>query len=166
MSGRSPRHTARLATLAFVTHSGDVLLKRHAARGDRFAGRWNGVGGHVRAGEDVRVAARRELREEAGLDVAGLHLRGVLHETGLLGEAHVVFLFVGRSRRRELRPEPGATLAWQPLGKLGELPLVEDLGELLPRLLAAREPVFVTERYDGGDQLLELSIEGEPSERV
>ena len=35
-----------------------------------------------------------------------------------------------------------------------------DIGVLLPRLLEAREPLFVTERYDGGDVPLGLSIGG------
>jgi 8-oxo-dGTP diphosphatase len=160
------RHQARLVTLAFVLHGDDVLLKRVGPGGDRFAGRWNGIGGHVEVGEDVRAAARRELREEAGLDVADLVLRGVIHEAGLLGHAHAVFLFVGTSARRAPLPEAGGCLAWHSLAKLGELPLVEDLEELLPRLLSAREVLFATERYDGADGRLELVVEGERIERV
>ena len=81
------RHRARLATVAFAVHEGCVLLKRHAAGGDRFAGLWNGIGGHIEPGEDIRRAARRELFEETGIDASSLALRGVIHETGLLGEA-------------------------------------------------------------------------------
>jgi 8-oxo-dGTP diphosphatase len=158
------RHRARLATVAFAVHEGRVLLKRHAAGGDRFAGLWNGIGGHVEPGEDVRLAARRELREESGIDAEGLSLRGVVHETGLLGEAYVVFLFVAPVESRALAPEAGAELCWQPLDRLAELQLVSDLPALLPRLLAAGEPVFATERYDGGDRRLELAIEGVPVE--
>jgi 8-oxo-dGTP diphosphatase len=156
------RHRARLATVAFAVHEGCVLLKRHAAGGDRFAGLWNGIGGHVEPGEDIRRAARRELREETGIDAPSLSLRGVVHETGLLGEAYVVFLFAAPVASRALRPETGAELRWQPLDRLAELPLVSDLPALLPRLLAAGEPVFATERYDGGDRRLELAIEGDP----
>ena len=68
------RHTARPVTLAFVLSGGDVLLKRHAPDSDRFPGCWNGLGGHVEPEEDVRAAARREVREESGLDVADLVL--------------------------------------------------------------------------------------------
>ena len=156
------RHAARPVTVALVVAGGDVLLVRHGPGSDRFAGRWNGIGGHVEPGEDVRAAARRELWEETGLDVADLVLRGVVHETGLLGQAHLVFCFVGSGECRELSPEAGSELVWQPLAKLDELPLVGDLKALLPRLLVTREVLFASERYDGGEGMLSLEIEGEP----
>lgn len=42
------------------------------------AGRWNGFGGKVKAGERIVDAARRELREEAGLEVAHMEEVGVI----------------------------------------------------------------------------------------
>ena len=158
----SERHVARLATVAFVTCGDDVLLLRHPPRADRFAGLWNGIGGHVEAGEDVRAAARRELREETGLEVPGLRLRAVVHESGMLGHAYVVFFFSGRSAVRELRRAPGHELVWQPLADLAELALVPDLPELLPRVLAPGEPVFAVERYDGGSGLRSVAFSEEP----
>ena len=156
------RHSARLATVALVRSGSRVLLMRHSARSDRFAGRWNGVGGHVEAGEGLRAAARRELREEAGLDVAGLRLRGVVHETGLAGHAYVVFFFVGEAASERLAPAPGLELAWHELARVRELPLVDDLHELLDRLLANPEPVLAVERFDGGDGRLAFAWDGEP----
>jgi 8-oxo-dGTP diphosphatase len=138
-------------TVSFVCHGDDVLLLRHPSDGDRFAGQWNGIGGHVEAGEDVRAAARRELREEAGIDVPGLVLRGVVHESGLVGAAHVLFVFTGRVAHRDVSPEPGVTLGWQPLDRLDALPLVHDVALLLPRALDAQEVFFATESFDGGD---------------
>jgi len=161
-----PRHVARLATVSFVRCGERLLLLRHAAGSDRFAGRWNGVGGHVEAGEGVRAAARRELLEEAGLDVAELRLRGVVHETGMLGHAYVVFLFVGEVAAPTLRPAPGIELAWHELSRVRELPLVDDLHELLEALLTNPEPVLAVERYDGADRPLAFAFDGnEPARR-
>ena len=128
-----------------------MLLLRHPTDADRFAGQWNGVGGHVEAGEDVRSAARRELREEAGVEVPDLALCGVVHESGLLGAAHVLFVFTGRAAHRDVVPEGGVTLAWHPVDGLAALPLVHDVATLLPRALDAQEVFFATESFDGGD---------------
>ena len=160
ISNAGERHGARLLTLAFLTCGDDLLLMRHPDDGDRFRGRWNGIGGHVEPGEDIRAAARRELREEAGFDPPDLRLRCVIHETGLLGRDHVVFVFVGACAPRELHSPEGRELAWQPVRGLSGLPLVDDLAVLLPRVLAANEPFFVTETYDGADRCTSLFVDG------
>jgi 8-oxo-dGTP diphosphatase/2-hydroxy-dATP diphosphatase len=45
------------------------------------AGRWNGFGGKVGADESIEAAARRELKEEAGIEVSLLERAGVLEFT-------------------------------------------------------------------------------------
>lgn len=152
------RHAARLVTLTFVLHGGDVLLRRHDPRSDRFAGRWNGIGGHVEAGECIEAAARRELREETGLDVAELELRGVVHESGLLGRAHVLFVFRARARERALHGGEGIELCWQPIARVGELQLVGDVEALLRASLAGGPPFFGVEHFDGGDRATRVQI--------
>lgn len=146
------RHTARLVTVSFVLHDDAVLLLQHPADGDRFRGQWNGIGGHVEPGESVLAAARRELREETGVEEPELALRGVVHESGLVGHAHVLFVFLGRARSRALRSPEGLALRWQPLDRLDELPLVHDAGELIARARTSDEVFFATGRYDGGDR--------------
>ena len=42
------------------------------------AGRWNGFGGKLMEGESIEEAARREVREEAGLEVKDLERRGII----------------------------------------------------------------------------------------
>lgn len=149
--------------MTFALCRGRVLLRRHPDGSDRFRGLWNGIGGHVEAGEDVRAAALRELREEAGVVAEDASLRAVIHETGMLGHAYVLFGFVARVDRRSTRPDASSELCWQPLDRIAELPLVHDVAELLPRMLEAREPLFVTERYDGSDRRVSLRIAGAPA---
>jgi len=152
-------HRARIVTLAFVRQGDALLLIRHPDTSPRFAGQWNGIGGHVEAGEGVCTAARRELREEAGVEASDLRLRVVIHESGLQGEAWLVFVFAGEAPTRALRPAPGHEVAWHPLSALPR-PLVHDVEILLPHVLAEGDPVFLTESYDGGDVRLTLELEG------
>ena len=42
------------------------------------AGRWNGFGGKVHDGESIEEAARRELKEEAGITVGKMKPAGIL----------------------------------------------------------------------------------------
>jgi 8-oxo-dGTP diphosphatase len=159
MSAGRERHVARLVTLTFALHGSDVLLQRRGAQSDRFAGRWNGVGGHVEPGECIAESARRELREETGLEVDDLVLRGVVHESGLLGHAHVLFVFRARARSRELDASASRDLRWQPLARIEELPLVADVAPLLARTLADGDPFFAIEHFDGGDRATRLEFE-------
>jgi 8-oxo-dGTP diphosphatase/2-hydroxy-dATP diphosphatase len=68
---------AKVLTLCFL-RDGDRVLLGMKKRGYG-AGRWNGLGGKVEAGESVEEAAKRECREEAGVEVAALERRGILH---------------------------------------------------------------------------------------
>jgi 8-oxo-dGTP diphosphatase len=113
----------------------------------------------VEPGEDVHSAALREIREETGLAVHDLRLRGVINipvdagsSTGIL-----VFCFTATAAAREVRPSDEGTLEWIPRDRLLELDLVEDLPTLLPRVLAmgADEPPFFAHySYDERDQLM------------
>jgi len=66
----------KILTLA-VVHDDVRVLLGYKKRGYG-AGRWNGFGGKVMPGETVEAAARRELREESGLEASSLRKRGVL----------------------------------------------------------------------------------------
>jgi 8-oxo-dGTP pyrophosphatase MutT (NUDIX family) len=93
----------------FCRHGGAVLLVSH-----RRLGTWLPVGGEVEAGETPLEAARRELREETGLEgefPEGLGVDGTPpgfigyeeHPAGAKG-LHMNFAFVADVPKRDLAP--------------------------------------------------------------
>jgi 8-oxo-dGTP pyrophosphatase MutT (NUDIX family) len=76
----------RLASVLFIVDDERVLLGKKKARpGKTFGvGYWDGFGGGVEEGESVEECARRETKEECGVDVAVEDLKKV---------AHIKFLF-------------------------------------------------------------------------
>lgn len=60
----------RIVRVFLVNSQGQVLLHRRARSLKDNPGKWDqSVGGHVDSGEDYITAARRETREELGIDV-------------------------------------------------------------------------------------------------
>jgi len=151
------RYKAVPRTLSFITHGDDVLLLRGAPTKRIWPNKYNGVGGHVEADEDVYTSAAREMCEETGLDVTDVRLRGIINvdageEIGIL-----VFVFTAQALTRKARPSPEGALEWIKQDQVKALDLVEDLPELLPRVLAMRPdepPFFARYRYDEQDRLV------------
>jgi len=72
MSDTAPRRTRRTARILLLGQDGRLLLFRYVAPGfDPF---WIMAGGECDPGEDYPAAARRELREETGIDAQPLPL--------------------------------------------------------------------------------------------
>lgn len=138
----SPRYTVVPRTLIFVLREEvdgheEVLLLKGAPTKRLWAGQYNGIGGHLEAGESPESSARRELREETGLDIARLELRGIVHITMPAPPGIVLFVYVGLEPRGTLHSSAEGEPVWVARGRIPALPLVEDLPELLPRLFAA-----------------------------
>ncbi|GAB4399519.1 MAG: hypothetical protein OHK0052_23030 [Anaerolineales bacterium] len=132
------RYAVNPRVLIFITRPGEILLLKGAPTKRLWANRYNALGGHIERGEDVYTAAQRELREETGITVP-LHLCGLMMvDTG--GNPGVA-LYIFRNLEEDaphgaLLPSEEGTLHWVSPAQLESLPILPDLPQLLPRVLA------------------------------
>jgi 8-oxo-dGTP diphosphatase len=148
-------------TLVLGVREGMVLLQRVPPGRGAWAGLWNGIGGHVEQGESPGQAARREFREETGLELTELHLAGqVIVDPGASpGIAFTVF--VARLGAGEPISGDEGALGWFRPEEISPGSFVEDLPILLPRSLACltgAAPFTAVYRY-GPDRKLTIEID-------
>lgn len=112
-----------------------MLLLKGAPDKRLWANQYNGIGGHVEFGEDLLTSARRELAEEAGLDVPDLWLCGTIVIDVSQDVGIGLFVYKGEYCTGELKASKEGDLEWVQRAQLNHLPLTEDLSMLLPRIL-------------------------------
>ncbi|MBI3943734.1 MAG: NUDIX domain-containing protein [Chloroflexi bacterium] len=151
------RHAVVPRTLIFLSYRSQVLLLKGGANKGWWAGKYNGLGGHVETGEDFISAAYREVAEEAGVKSKQLFLCGIIHICGPNLEPGVaLFVFRGEAESQECLPNDEGSLQWIPWHEALELTLVEDLRILWPYLQTWQPgdaPWFALYEFDADGQL-------------
>jgi 8-oxo-dGTP diphosphatase len=147
-------------SLIFIFNAqGEVLLLRGAANKKIWAGHYNGIGGHIEAGEDIQSSASRELLEETGISDATLRLCGQVMVEVDAQRGIALFIFKGQYDGDNLRASEEGSLEWVQLADLPNLPVVEDLLTLLPMVAAheAGDPLIIG-KYQYVDDKLKMSF--------
>ncbi len=88
-----------VGTLAYVWHRETdqvLMIRRNARPDDDHFGKVNGLGGKVERDEDIVTSLRREMREEAAIELESFSLRGTVtwSNFGPKNEDWLGFLFV------------------------------------------------------------------------
>ena len=123
-------------TLIFLFDSHDrVLLIKGADTKHRWPGKYNGIGGHIEAGEDILEAALRELQEEAGITDVELRQIGEIMIQISDNAGVAVFIFRGEYEKTDFTTSQEGDLEWIKISDLNKIPIVEDLPVLLPRII-------------------------------
>ena len=132
----------RLTTLCYAENNGRWLMMHRVKKdGDENAGKWIGLGGHMLEDETPEECVRREVHEEAGLELSELRLRGIL--TFILPDwgNELTFLYTAKAEEKDLPECAEGVLRWVPVGEVENLPLWEGDRFFLP-MLASRRDVF------------------------
>ena len=127
---------------------------------DENAGKWIGLGGHLEENESPEECVLREIREEAGLEVTDLRLRGII--TFILPDwgNELTFLYTARTETEALPECAEGELKWIPLEDVLSLSLWEGDRVFIPLLLTREDCFSVKLEYAPGGELLRAVVDG------
>jgi 8-oxo-dGTP diphosphatase len=136
------------STLGFVlSPDGKRVLMVHRIHrdDDEQLGKFNGLGGHMEADEDVATCMKREIREEAGIECLSMKLRGTINWTGFgpSGQDWLAFVFlIDRFEGTPLAKNEEGPLEWVEVERLDTLPMWEGDRHFLPLVFDSDPRIF------------------------
>ena len=151
------------ATLCHIIDGDRLLLQRKSA-GLFGEGKWNGVGGKLKAGESPMEGAAREALEETGLLVSQLKLHGVLNfYFGQKAKPDwVVHVFSTSTFEGKLKSSEEGILRWFAFDEIPYDEMWQDDEHWLPLLLEGRRFNGDFHFNEDGTKLLDFDLKIEP----
>lgn len=148
-------YAPELTTLGYIVSPDRrrVLLVHRVSRAhDEQLGKYNGLGGKVERDEDIASAMRREIREEAGVEVTDMRLRGTVSWPGFNGRDVFGFVFLITAFEGEpFAANVEGTLAWHDVATIMDLPMWDGDRHFLPLVFDETVRQFHgVIPYDGG----------------
>jgi len=146
-------------TLCYLEHDGKYLmLHRTKKKNDMNEGKWLGIGGKLACGESPFDCARREIREETGLDIKKLTYRGLVTFVSNGNYTEYMHLFTGAAEHEEVIDCDEGELAWVKKEEVTRLPIWEG-DRIFLRLLTQSSQIFFLTLVYAGDTLIESRLE-------
>ncbi|NLV74526.1 MAG: NUDIX domain-containing protein [Chloroflexi bacterium] len=146
------RHRVIPRALCLITHGGKLLLIRAAPHKRLWAGKLNGIGGHIEPDETPLEGALREVSEETGLQLPALRLCGIIHVADRRDPSGImVFVYLGEAPTCEVTPSGEGTLEWHALDALPWDEMVADMPSLVPQVLNLAPDELLYGHYTQGE---------------
>jgi 8-oxo-dGTP diphosphatase len=134
-----------------------LMMLRNKKKDDLNEGRWIGIGGKKLPQESIRTCARREVREETGLEVGELTYRGRVYFQSPGPYEEVITVYTGIPAGTASESCREGTLAWIAEGEVMNLNLWPGDRLFLRRLLEGETEVFCLGMvYDAEGNLLSV----------
>lgn len=154
----SGRYQVVPRTLIFIRNDDELLLIKDSKDKKIWPGLYNGIGGHIEKGEDALSAAHRELFEETGIKDIELDLRAIIFIDVEEYQGISMFVFSGNSDQKLLVSSEEGILDWIKIDRIKELPLVEDLYQLIPMVISPDKKIqFGKYSYNNGQLVMEFN---------
>ncbi len=141
-------YTPIVATLGYVLSpdkSKVLMVHRNARADDQHLGKYNGLGGKLERDEDIVAGMRREIFEEAGIEITAMRLRGTISWPGFgkQGEDWLGFIFlIDGFTGIPLASNPEGTLEWIATDQIMSLPMWDGDRHFLPLIFDADPRAF------------------------
>jgi len=149
----------RCDTLCHIINDRKLLLIKKSA-GLFGGGKWNGLGGKIRASESPEQACTREVYEESGLKVSNLEYHGALKFWFENANEHIiVYVFSTKSFEGQIREGKEGVLRWIGFDEIPYEEMWEDDRYWLPMLLQGKKFEGEFQFNKEGNKLLNHKLE-------
>lgn len=126
-----------IGSVCFIKNpSSDSILLLERAK-NPMKGMWTGVGGKTAFDEDIKTSCLREVKEETGLTIDDLRLKGVV-KTIFQRDASswILFVYSATAPQTILADCDEGVLRWTPLDELHQSNLIGFIRPLIPIVLS------------------------------
>ena len=151
----------QMTTLGYIeTRESYLMLHRVKKEQDVNEGKWIGIGGKFEYGESPEECMIREAKEETGLAVTSMKVRGILTFICDKQDPEYICLYTIDGFSGQLKECDEGELLWVPKDEIFGLNLWEG-DRIFFDLLQKDVPFFSLKLCYEGDQLLEAVLNGE-----
>lgn len=147
-----------LSTVCYIEKEGKYLmLHRTKKKNDINEGKWLGIGGKFEDKESPEDCIIREVKEETGLTLNSVKLRGILTFINTICETEYIYVFTSNDFTGDLIECNEGELKWVDKDKVTSLNLWEG-DKIFVKKIKEESPFFTIKYVYDGDTLLHYDL--------